>query len=212
MNGGSVRASVPAAFTLFSASELDELRLYHDLVADLDAFDLATPQEITFEIGEYGALVDGPERQKFVALFTGFRKLGWSNEEGTFGRMRNLLAKHAHEAGTPEAETVQGALSKLKEMRADALKASPVASYELEHEDGSTEVLTPEYLIDVMINGVIFHTDSELAARWKQFGGWENPAISMIVITSLQELIKVFGLLDQIVGEVLDCPVLHDLD
>jgi len=65
-----VRSAVPNGLAPFAPDELAELELYHELTGDLDSYDLASPQAMTFEIDVAGDLTSGPDRQQLEALFT----------------------------------------------------------------------------------------------------------------------------------------------
>jgi hypothetical protein len=61
----------------------------------------------------------------------------------------------------------------------------------------------------MLINGVIFHSDASLRAKWTELDGWTNPTVMMIAITAIHELLRLFRALDQIVVEVLSTPGLY---
>jgi hypothetical protein len=205
-----VLSAVPKGFTPFEADEVAQLELYHELVSDLESHKLALPQDMTFEVDADGSLKSGPDRENLEALSTAFRKIGLlEKDDGTFARVRNLLSRHAHDAGTAEAMTLLATLKNLKRLRAEAFRASALMGYQLEHPDGSVEEMTPDDVINMLVNGAIFHSDAALRARWKQLDGWRNPAIWMMATTTIQELVIVFKLLDQIVDEVLTTPGLR---
>lgn len=208
-NEPAVLAAVAGGLTPFALDEVEELELYRDLVAELSDWELANRQKIDLVIGSGGVLAEDIEKADLVALATTFRKLGWLEKEpATFMRVRNLLGKHAHQAGTAEAAVVAKWLKDLKELRAAALKQSRVAAYELEHADGSTETLTPETILDMLINGAVFHTDKQLRERWQQLGGWKSPALVLIAIVTIWDLVRMFQGLDAVVEKVLATPSL----
>ena len=123
--------------------------------------------------------------------------------------MRNLLGKHAHQAGTPEAAEIQKWLKDVKGLRAAALNQSRIAAYELEHEDGGTETMTPKTILDMLINGAVFHSDKQLRDRWNQLGGWKSPALVLIAMVTIWDLIRMFQALDAVIAKVLDSPSLR---
>ena len=158
--------AVPKGLTPFAPNEIEELGLYRDLVAELGEWELANRQQIELAIRSHGVITDGLEKADLVALATSFRKLGWLEKEpATFNRVRNLLGNHAHQAQTPEAAVVGKWLKDLRELRAAALKQSRVLAYQLEHPDGSTELMTPTVVLDLLINEAVFHTDKNLRKR-----------------------------------------------
>jgi hypothetical protein len=126
MSKSQVLAAVPRAFTTFDSGEIAQLKVYHELVDDLDAYELAKPQKFEFEIDVDGSLERGPDRQQLEALFTAFRKIGWLNDDATFARVRNLLGEHAHAAGTSEGAKLLDVLKGLRKLRADSLAAGPI--------------------------------------------------------------------------------------
>jgi hypothetical protein len=149
------------------------------------------------------------EKADLVALSTSSRKLGWSNDEpATFNQVRNLLGKHAHQATSNEAGVVAQWLKDLKGLRAAAMKQPRVLAYQLEHPDGTTESATPETILDMLINGVVFHTDEPLRERWQQLGGWRSPGLVLIAIVTIWDLIRMFQALDHVVEKVLATPAL----
>jgi hypothetical protein len=190
--------------------EVEQLELYRELVAELSEWQLANRQKVDLVIGAGGVLAEDIEKADLVALATTFRKLGWLDDEpATFNKVRNLLGRHAHEAGTPEAAEIQTWLKGLKDIRAVALKQSRVAGYELEHEDGSTETMTPKVILDMLINGAVFHSDRALRERWNQLDGWKSPALVLIAMVTIWDLIRMFQALDAVVAKVLASPSLR---
>ena len=169
----------PAGLTPLAADEIRQLELYREIVGELNEWQLANRQKIDLVIGPGGVLAEDIEKVDLVALATTFRKLGWLEDEpATFNKVRNLLGRHAHQAANAEAAVIQPWLKDVKELRAAALRQSRVAGYQLEHEDGTTETMTPKMILDVLINGAIFHSDKQLRDRWNALGGWESPAPS----------------------------------
>jgi hypothetical protein len=183
--------------------------LYRELVAELSGWELANRQMIELVIGAGGVLTKDIDRESLVALATTFRKLGWLEKEpATFNQVRNLLGKHAHQAGTIEAGVVSQRLKDLKDLKAAALRQSRVLAYQLEHPDGTTETITPTMILEMLINGVVFHTDKALRKRWQELGGWKSPALVLIALVTIWDLIRMFQALDQVVERVLATPAL----
>ena len=119
----AVLQALPRGLTPFSADELEELRLYRELVGELSNWELANRQMIELVIGAGGVIAKDIDRDSLVALATTFRKLGWLQKEpATFSRVRNLLGKHAHQAGTSEAGVVSQWLQDLKDLKTAALR------------------------------------------------------------------------------------------
>ena len=205
----AVLRAVPAGLTPFSADEVEELELYRELVAELGEWELANRQKITLVIGSYGAVSEDFQRADLVALSTTFRKLGWLEKEpATFNQVRNLLGRHADQAGTGEAAIVGQWLKDLKGLRTAALKQSRVLGYQLEHPDGTVETVTPESTLEMLINGAVFHTDKSLRKRWNELGGWKSPALVLIAVITIWDLIRMFQALDQVVEKALATPAL----
>jgi hypothetical protein len=201
--------AVPAGLTPFSADEVEQLMLYRELVTELTDWELANRQQIQIHVSGYGLLESGIRKADLVALSTSFRKLGWSQDEpATFSQVRNLIGKHAHESASPEAAAITIWLKDLKNHRAAALRESQVLAYELEHSDGTTETLRPEDVLNMLINGAIFHSDRLLRERWKQLDGWKSPALVMIAVLTIRELIRMFQELEQLVETILATPAL----
>lgn len=205
-----VLQAIPAGLTPFAADEVAELEQYRELVGELNDWQLANRQKIDLVIGAGGVLAEDIDKEALVSLATTFRKLGWLEDEpATFNKVRNLLGKHAHRAGTSEAADIQQWLKDVKDLRAAALRQSRVAAYELEHEDGSTETMTPKVILDMLINGAVFHSDKQLRERWNQLGGWKSPALVLIALVTIWDLIRMFQALDAVVAKALDSPSLR---
>lgn len=206
----AVIQAVPRGLAPFTTDEVEELELYRDLVAELGEWELANRQQIELAIGSHGVLADGLEKADLVALATSFRKLGWAEKEpATFNKVRNMLGNHAHQAQTPEAAVVGQWLKDLRDLRAAALQQSRVLAYELEHPDGSTESMTPMMVLDLLINGAVFHTDNPLRKRWEELGGWKSPALVLIAVVTVWDLIRMFEALDTVVERALEEPTLR---
>jgi len=204
-----VLKSIPAGLSPFASDEIDQLGLYRELITELNDWQLANRKKIALVIGAGGVLAEDIEKANLVALATTFRKIGWLEDEpATFNKVRNLLGKHAYEAGTPEAAEIVEWLKAVKELRAAALKQSRIAAYELEHEDGTTETMTPAMILDMLINGAVFHSDTKLRERWNKLGGWKSPPLVLISLVTIWDLIRMFQAVDQIVAKVLDSPTL----
>jgi hypothetical protein len=205
-----VLQAIPAGLAPFGSDELEQLGLYRELVSELSDWQLANRQKIDLVIGAGGVLAEDIEKADLIALATTFRKLGWLEDEpATFNKVRNLLGKHAYQAGNPEAEEIQKWLKDVKDLRAAALKQSRVAGYQLEHEDGTIETMTPKLILDMLINGAVFHSDKQLRDRWNQLGGWKSPALVLIAMVTIWDLIRMFQALDAVIAKVLASPSLR---
>ena len=205
-----VLQAIPAGLTPFAADETEQLELYRELVAELSDWEFANRQKVDLVIGPGGVLAEDIEKADLVALATTFRKLGWLEKEpATFNTVRNVLGKHAHAAGNAEAAVIQKWLKDVKDLRAAALRQSRIAGYQLEHQDGTVENVTPNVILDMLINGAVFHTDKKLRDRWNQLGGWKSPALVLIAMSTIWDFVRMFQALDAVVAKVLDSPSLH---
>lgn len=205
----AVLASVAESFAPFNEKEIEGLRLYHRLVEELDRRSLANEKTFTFEISHEGSLTSGTDEERLVALATTLRKLAWAQKDpGTFNQITNSLSRRAHERGTTEGESMLQRIKDIKALRAAAEKRSRVAHYAVENSDGSTTEYTPELLCNIVVNSVIFHSDEALYEHWKKLGGFENPAVSMILTTTLKDFSQFFRAVDLVVQRILETPAL----
>ena len=191
----------------FSEEEQRSLKDYRSLVADLNESALAQRDKLTMHIGAQGEdALDGVTRDEIKSLATDFRRLGWNNEASgaTFNQIRNLIARHAAEAATPESQTLLAWFKELKTLRAQMLKQSRVLGWVIEQPDGSTVEITPEELLDVFINGAVFHSDPEMRDRWTALGGWQSGLVLWNVVLALWDFAELFRALDRFVETVLE--------
>lgn len=203
-----VLAAVPAAFSPFTASELDELERYRTHVADFETRQLATKQSLKIDIGGGGVMLEDFDADRLGGLATAFRKVGWANEEATFNRVANLLGKHAHEAASTESDVVNGWLGTVRGLRKDMLRQSRFLGWVLENKDGNVEKVTPEMIPDLLLNGYLMHGDDEKRQRWDELGGLKSPGLILIATVTMWDLLAVFRALDQVVERVLATPSL----
>jgi hypothetical protein len=202
-------AAVPVSFAPFSADEIAELRLYHSLVEELDRRKLANQRKLIYDIDAGGTMTTDVDEDDVLALATTLRKLAWAQKDGgTFNRITNRLCRRARQLGTPEGSSMLGRIKAIKELRDAAEQQSRVAAYGTEQDDGSTKEYTPEMLCDLAVNGSIFHSDPDLRAEWERLGGFKNPAVHMILITTFKDFTQFFRAVDLIVNEVLATPAL----
>ena len=197
-------SNLPDVFTPFSAEEFDELKMFVQHMADIEELDLAGRKTMTMNLGAKGASVKDTDRDRVTALMSAYRKVALLNDEpGTFNKARNVLGRHAHEKGTPRAETILGWLGQLKQMHKGIISESRVMAYQLENPDGSTEELKPETIIDWLVNGVVSHSDSDARRRWDALGGWANGGILMNILVTVSDDLQVFRGMNEIVLGVL---------
>lgn len=204
------RTYLPDGLTPFSEVEVQILQTYRELVAEFEDRALASRQNVSIRIFAQGdAFEDVGSRDEIIALATTFRKLGWAqNEPVTFDRVRNMVAKHARDAGTPEGQTIGEWAKDIKGLRGDMLKRSRVFAYVLEKPDGSQETLTPKEILDMFINGAVFHSDEQLRARWKALGGWESVPLVTNALLTMWDMVQVFRALDLLAEAALGTPEL----
>jgi hypothetical protein len=177
-----VTYDLPETFTPFTAAEVYELELFTQHLADIEELDLPRRKTMTMTLGVRGPAVENVDRDRVAALMSAYRKIALlEDERGTFNKVRNLLGRHAHEKGSPEASSMNEWLKQLKQMHKGILGQSRVMAYQLEKPDGSTEELKPETIIDWLVNGVVSHSDPEARERWDALGGWGNGGLLMNV-------------------------------
>jgi hypothetical protein len=203
-----VLAVVPAAFAPFSATELDELARYRKHVADFETRHLATKQSLKIDIGRGGIMMEDFDPDRLGGLATAFRKVGWANEEASFNRVANLLGKHAHAAGTPEAAEMNGWLGAVHDLRKDMLRQSRFLGWVLEGEEGSERQVSPEEVLDLFLNGYLMHGDDEKRKRWDDLGGLRSPGLIIIATLTMWDLLALFRALDQVIERILETPSL----
>jgi hypothetical protein len=137
--------NLPDAFTPFSAEEFDEFKMFIQHMEDIEELNLAGRQTMTMNLGAKGAEVEDIDRDRVTALMSAYRKVALLNDEpGTFNKVRNLLGRHAHEKGTPRAETILGWLGQLKQMHKGIVGESRVMAYQLESPTGAWKSSSPK--------------------------------------------------------------------
>jgi hypothetical protein len=201
------RDLIARGMTPLTPDEVRTLQDYRGLVADLNECALAKRNKITVNIGRPAEEALGDiTRDEIKSLAADFRRLGWNNEPSgaTFNHVRNLIARHASEAGTAEAETLLEWFKELKSVRAHLLKRARVLGWIIQQPDGSTVEITPEELLDIFINGGVFHSDREMRDRWNALGGWKSAMLLTNVVLSMWDFLELFRALDTFVGTVLE--------
>lgn len=203
------RAYLPDGLTPLSREEERILRTYRDLVAEFEDRALANRQKLTFQIFGHGdPFKNAGSRDEIIALAATFRKIGWSqNEPATFDRIRNMIARHAHDADGLSGQAISDWAKHIKSVRADMLRQA-VLAYVLERPDGSQERLAPKQILDMFINGAVFHSDANLRARWDELGGWELVPLVMNALLTMRDMVQVFRGLDLLIEAVLNAPSL----
>lgn len=205
-----VLAAVATGLTPFSNEEIAELERYRTHVQDFATRQLADRQTLNINIGPGGLSFEDFDPDRYGGLALAFRKVGWANEPASFNRVKNMLAKHAIDSGTPEAaSTLIGWLGALHDLRKDMLRQSRFLAYVLEDADGGTTNVIPEEILDLMINGYLFHGDEEKRKRWDELGGLKSPALVIISTLTMWDMLALFRALDQVVERVLGTPALH---
>jgi hypothetical protein len=180
---------------------------YHSHIEELNRRKLANQDTLTFDIAVDGSLRSGVHEDDAVALATTLRKFAWAQKDpGTFNRVTNIMARRANEAGTVEGTSMLDRIKDIKELRTLAEKRSRVLGYVLEADNGESVELTPEILCDMALNGVIFHSDAALRAKWDQLGGFTNQGVHMLIVTTFNDFAQFFRAVDLIVERVLATP------
>jgi hypothetical protein len=203
-----VLAAIADGLTPFASDEIAELERYRLYVQDFATRQLADRKKLNINIGPSGLLFRDFDPDRYGGLALAFRKVGWANEPASFNRVRNMLANHARESGTTQASTLIGWLGALHDLRRDMLRQSRFLGYVLENQDGATTKVTPEEILDLMINGYLFHGDEEKRKRWDDLGGLKSPALVIISTLTMWDMLAVFRALDQVVERVLTTPAL----
>ena len=203
--------NIARAFTPFTEEERDELRLYREHVAEFDGWELANQSKMVAKIGTpQGSYVKGATKNDVTALLTTYRKVSVSQKDrGTFDRTRNLLARHAKDKGTDEAQVSLDWLTELKRWRKEAMDESRVLGYKVERPDGTVETIKPKEIRDWLINGVVFHSDENGRKMWEAHGGWDSFPLMMNFLVMFNDEVAIFRAMDEVVGLVLDAPELR---
>lgn len=204
-----VLAAVANGLTPFDNEEVAELERYRAHVGDFATRYLADRHKLEINIGPGGLSFEDFDADRYGGLALAFRKVGWANEPASFNRVRNMLAKHASDSGTLEGSTLLGWLGALHDLRKVMLRQSRVLGYVLEHAEGGSTKVTPEEILDLMINGYLFHGDEEKRRRWDELGGLRSPALVMISTLTMWDMRALFRALDQVVERVLATPALR---
>ena len=100
-------------------------------------------------------------------------------------------------------------LRDIGDLKKAMLKQSRALRYEVETRDGKTVPITPQNTLEMLINGVLFHSDAELRDRWDALNGFRNPGLVLIVVTTIWDMIQVFRALDSVVEKVIASPILN---
>lgn len=204
-------ANIATAFTPFSEAERDELRLYREHVEEFESWELANQPKMVARIGtSQGSYVEGATRKDVTALLTTYRKVSVAQKDrGTFERTRNLLAQHAKDKATDEAQVGLDWLANLKQWRNQAMKESRALGYKVERPDGTVETIKPKEIRNWLINGVVFHSDESGRKMWEALGGWNSVPLMLNFLVMFNDEVAIFRAMDEVVGLVLDEPQLH---
>ncbi len=192
----------------FLASEWELLRLFSEIAKDLDGRTVADSRQFTFHIDASGERASGASRSDLKSVSTVLRKLAVAEREpAPFNVVRNLLHRHAVDAATPESAPYADWLRGAKKARSDIERHS-LLGYVQEDESGVGHSITPAEILDLFINGVVFHTDVEKRRRWLEMDGLNNPAVAMSITTTLSELAQLIRALARLVDRILVEPSL----
>lgn len=200
-----VPIDVASAFTPFNEAEREQLRLFSQHVADVNRRQLAQRQKFTLTLTGPWPKMEDVDEDKVIALVSSYRKLAvLQDDRGNFDRIRKLLGRHAHQAGTEAAARIQGWLKYVKDLRKKARQAGQLMGYRVNDED-----LRPDQIIDWLVNGVVAHSFPGPRQRWDQLGGWENGALLMKALDTMSDEIRIFRAVDELVQEILASPGLQ---
>jgi hypothetical protein len=193
----------------FAADEITEMATYRQLVADLDSWSLTNQETFSVRLGGGEALVRPITVDDIAGMAMGFRKLGWAEKDpATFNKIMNLIGRHAREAGTADSYVVRQWLGDVRQAKRGIFAESRALSYEIGGSGEPRFVVTPTHTLEMLINGVFFHSDPELRARWESLNGFNNPALLLIAVITIWDMIKVFRVVDAVVEHILGSPSL----
>jgi hypothetical protein len=204
---------IAEAFAQFTDTELSELKTYRNRVRQLSETGFAKQKEHTFKLfGSDQPVISQDDKDRLVGALPYYRKLDMLNDPGSFERVRNLLARHAHARGTPSSAFMAGKLKELKHARRLAHEESNWFGYREEGEAGPPRKIPPAFSVDLFTYGEIIHDDDpERVAAFEASGGWRNPAHVMHLSSTVATMLTAFKYLDAIVRDVLECTELRAL-
>jgi len=192
---------VSNAFKPFTSEELGRLSLFAQHVADIDGLDLPQRPKLTLLLGEAAAMPD-VSRDNVLAIVIAYRKFVSEKDPANFNRIRNMIARHAREAGTADSATVLAWLANIEAHLKD-VRRGPVPPSEVAAVERHRKVLQPPEVIDWLVNGVVAHSDWKLRHRWEELGGWSNHAMLWLAISAIADELKAFRAMDQMVSAIL---------
>jgi hypothetical protein len=188
-------------FSAFSPEEEARLRVYREAISELDRRDIANRTELKWRM-EVG--FEDVSEEQLIALAACVRKLGFiQNEPVSFDRIHKLLLKNAKRSNTSDGGTIAEWLREVTDLRDGFLASSRVGSEMLvKYPDGSSESLSPRTILDLFLNGAVFHSDECKRAKWDELRGWESKGSMAIVTMTLWDLLSVFRALDSLIATI----------
>ena len=143
-------------------------------------------------------------------MLTTYRKVSVAQKDrGTFERVRNLLARHAKDKRTDEAQVGLEWLTNLKLWRNEAMTESRALGHRVERPDGTVQTIKPKEIRDWLIDGVVFHSDENGRKMWEELGGWDSVPLMLNFLVMVNDEIAIFRAMDEVIGLVLAEPQLH---
>ena len=135
------------AFTAFDEAEVADLELFRDLVSDLDRRSLATRETLYVAVRFWHQRCHRGSRHQPDPRCEKARVLERPGQLQS--RRRNLLGRHAHEAGTPESAVALKWLADLKTIHDELLASARIGGVlAVEEPTGESTTLTPRELMD----------------------------------------------------------------
>lgn len=209
--GGSARTAskLVESFTLFSEEELGLLKRYVERCDRMRESRLGRLRQLEVNIiptPEFGTELNLSE-EDFGGFLMPFRQLYLTKNDTEFGKVRNLLSKHASDKNTETSRRVVEYLRRQKDRYHAMLRESPMGTI-FDAELGSTESVehTPKTIINNWLNGVFFHPD-ESAAR--EVEGPDRALSAFFLADALLNVAASMLRLGELARLVLREPALH---
>jgi hypothetical protein len=203
------RSKLVRMFTPFSDEELGVFRRYVercDRMRDSRLGKLRRLEVNVIPAPEFATELNLQE-EDFGGFLMPFRQLYLTKDETEFGKVRNLLSRHAHDKGTETSGQVVEYLKRQKNGYHSVLRESPMGTiFDADPSTTASFEHTPRDIIDNWLNGVFFHPEADAA---REVEGPDRALSAFFLADAVLNVAAYMFRLGELARVVLREPALH---